>query len=283
MRLNDREVAICFVSNYGYLQHFYAAVASFVRNNPGGHHFFLFNEDISETDFNLLKNWLKKKSPHSTITDAKLDTSVLPEFTGYWQKLGRQVFHRLLIPDEIPDSYAHALYLDADIIFCKPFILPEEATEKHTIAAIRDSISSILSPKRGLDKYFNAGIMLIDIAKWKSKNSLDKLLSHQPQKTLFAEQELLNEVFAGDWYELDFQFNYPSIHLRLGYNGYRMKDGEKPVNVHYLGGVKPWRYWVPGSLLYWYYVLQTPFWYRVFTIPGTMFKSVAHVLFRSKK
>lgn len=273
---------ICFVSNYAYLQHFYAALASFVKNNPGGHQFYLFNEDISEPDFSALMQWLRRKSPESVITDVKLDTSILPEFTGYWEKLGRQVFHRLLIPDELPDGYAHALYLDADIIFCKPFALPADAVENYTIAAIRDSISSILSPKRGLDKYFNAGIMLINITRWKANHSLKKLLAHQPKKTLFAEQELLNEVFAGDWYEMDFSLNYPFIQLKVGLSGYRMKNGEKPVNIHYLGGIKPWKYWVPGSLLYWNYVLQTPFWYRAFIIPKTMFKSVAHILLRSK-
>ena len=278
MKVGQEDIAVCFVSNRGYFQHFYAALASFLDNNPGGHEVFLFNEDIPDSAFATLNDWVKSRSPESQVFDVKLDTSVLPEFTGYWEKLGKQVFHRLLIPDELPKRFNYALYVDADIIFYQPFAIDPAALEGHTITAIRDSISDILSPKRDLEKYFNAGIMFINIQAWKAKDSLARLLNHTPKKTLFAEQELLNEVFAGDWYELDQKFNYPSIHIKKQRGTYVMKNGDVPVNIHFLGGVKPWRYWVPGSALYWQYVARTPFRRKTRSIPQTMLKSFVHLL-----
>lgn len=277
MRIKEDNVAICFVSNMGYLQHFYSALASFIKFNKGEHEFFLFNEDIPEKEIYKLKNWLLSISPKSEMTDVKLDTSRLPNFTGYWEKLGKQVFHRLLIPNELSERFKYALYLDADIIINDQLDFDSHTLSNHTIAAIKDSISDVLAPKRNLPAYFNAGIMLINVSRWRQKDSLSKLLVHKPAFTLFAEQELLNEVFEGDWQEIDSRFNYPANKLLLTMNGYKMKNGGRPAIIHYLGGIKPWKLWVRGSFLYWNFIWQTPNKWRILHAPLTVFNSLLHL------
>jgi len=278
MNIDGQPVAVCFVSNMGYLQHFCAALVSFLKVNQGSHEIFLFNEDISSQTIVVLQKMVERESPHSILIDQKLDTSRLPKFSGYWEKLGVQVFHRLLIAEELPKRFNYALYLDADIIFQNAIQFEGLPFSEFSVFAVRDTISHILAPKRGLEKYFNAGIMLLNVARWRELDAVNRLLTHTPKVTRFAEQELLNEVFADDWHELPSRFNYAANRLRIDGLNYRMSNGETPVIIHYLGGVKPWKYWVRGSFLYWKYVWQTPFKGSILRAPKTVLNSLVHLL-----
>jgi lipopolysaccharide biosynthesis glycosyltransferase len=278
MKIAGENAAVCFVSNAGYVQHFYVALLSFLKTNPGQHDIFLFNEDIAEATINELKQFTTKHAPQSVLHDAKLDTSRLNHFTGYWEKLGKQVFHRLLITDLLPKKFKYALYLDADIVVYQGLNFDGLPLSDYSVFAVEDAISHILAPKRGLPNYFNAGIMLLNVSRWIEKGAVEKLLNHKPVKTLFAEQELLNEVFASDWFALDKSFNYGAHRLHKTPIAHRMSNGSKPRIIHYVGPIKPWLYWVKGSFLYWYYVWQTPFRGQVLTIPKMIFSSIKHKL-----
>jgi lipopolysaccharide biosynthesis glycosyltransferase len=274
--IEGKNVAICFVSNSGYVQHFYVALLSFLKSNPGQHDVFLFNEDITENAIKNLRQFITRHSPKSVLHDVKLDTTRLNHFTGYWEKLGKQVFHRLLITEELPESYEFALYMDADIVVNGPLHFEDLPLNAYSVFAVEDAISHILAPKRGLPSYFNAGIMLLNVQRWREKNAVETLLNHQPVKILFAEQELLNEVFAGDWFGMDKSYNYGAHRLKGTPFKHNMKNGQKPHIIHYVGPIKPWIYWVKGSLLYWRYVWQTPFKGQILNIPKTIWNSIVH-------
>jgi lipopolysaccharide biosynthesis glycosyltransferase len=282
VKIDGENTAVCFVSNAGYVQHFYVALLSFLKTNPGQHEVFLFNEDIAEASMEKLQQFTVKHSPQSVLYDVKLDTSRLGHFTGYWEKLGKQVFHRLLITDLIPENFTYALYLDADIVVYQELNFDGLPLSDYSVFAVEDAISHILAPKRGLPNYFNAGIMLLNVNRWIEKGAVEKLLNHKPVKTLFAEQELLNEVFAGDWFALDKSYNYGAHRLHKTPFAHRMANGSKPRIIHYVGPIKPWLYWVKGSLMYWQYIWQTPSRWQVLRVPATIFASIRHVLVKKK-
>ncbi len=282
MKISGENAAVCFVSNAGYVQHFYVALLSFLKSNPVQHDIFLFNEDIAEAKMDELRKFTSKHSTQSVLHDIKLDTTRLDHFTGYWEKLGKQVFHRLLITDLIPKNFKYALYLDADIVVYQALNFDDLPLNNFSVFAVEDAISHILAPKRGLATYFNAGIMLLNVSRWKEKGAVEKLLTHKPVKTLFAEQELLNEVFVDDWFALDKSYNYAAHRLHKTPFAHRMANGLKPRIIHYVGPIKPWLYWVKGSLLYWRYVWQTPFRKQLLKMPVTMLASIKHKLNKSR-
>jgi len=277
MKYQNQPVAICFVSNIAYMQHLSVTLVSLLIHSAGEHNIFIFSEDITDADLLSIRRMTKKYSANSMLSLIAVDGTQFNQVKGYWPGLGKQVFHRLLIPDLIPEEYSYALYMDADIVVLGEINLPQNVLEGVTIAAVRDSISHILAPKRNMDKYFNAGVMVIDVKRWKAMNAFEKIMQSKPKKTLFAEQEMLNEVFKNDWAELPNTLNYPSQHTTLFVGGYKTKSGEKPVIVHYLGGLKPWKYWVRCSELYWKYLQKTPYPYKKSLVWATIWQSVTHV------
>ena len=272
--INKKDIAICFVANQAYLPHFSVALISFIENNADPYEIFLFNEDVDEESFNKLVELLNNKVSEARLHDVKLDTSRLSHFTGYWEKLGKQVYHRLLIADLLPNQFKYALYLDSDIVVNGSFNWEEFPSEGFPVAAVKDNISHILAPKRGLKNYFNAGVMWLNLPLWQEMKAVDKLLTHKPKITRFAEQELLNEVFANNWFELSPKYNYAAHHLT---NNKLLKNGQIPVVIHYVGPIKPWLYWVRGSKLYWHYLSLTPYAKGVSSKSITVWNSIKHL------
>jgi lipopolysaccharide biosynthesis glycosyltransferase len=90
------------------------------------------------------------------------------------------------------------------------------------------------------EPYFNAGVMLIDVERWREtgveKRSLDYLRRFGP-KVWFWDQEALNAVLSGQWKSLDSSWNFPAS----------MVDPfkEMPRIAHFSGNIKPWV--VPGK------------------------------------
>jgi len=275
VHIKGEKIAICFVSNQSYLQHFYAALYSFLKTNPGDHFIFLFNEDVDADKTEEITRFIKDISPESTFKDVKIDTTKVDHFTGYWEKLGKQTFYRLLIPNLLQETFKYVLYVDSDIIFRRPIEF-EEFSKENVICAVKDTISDILAPERGLEKYFNAGVILIDVQAWQANSSLEKLLNAKPKRKTFADQELLNDVFENRWTELPIELNYPAHRLRFKGFQYIGRDKVNPHIVHYLGGIKPWIFWLRGSLLYWSAVWFTPYRWQVLTIPKTILNSLLH-------
>jgi lipopolysaccharide biosynthesis glycosyltransferase len=126
-------------------------------------------------------------------------------------------FFRLLIETLIPSTYSRVLYLDCDMIV-EGDLLELWATdlEGKTVAAAAER--SVSCPKFGIARwrelglgptapYFNAGLMLIDLDRWRARHYgervLDYLHAHGDTLRIKGNQEGLNAVLAGDWTMLD--------------------------------------------------------------------------------
>jgi lipopolysaccharide biosynthesis glycosyltransferase len=120
--------------------------------------------------------------------------------------------------------------------------------------------------------------MLIDAAYWRSNQVTKSLFNLEPPKRLFADQDILNEYFKNNWSQLPATYNYSANTLQLTANGYRCANGEKPAVIHFNGGIKPWKYWVRGSFIYWRYIWKTPYKSLIFAAPKTVLNSMMHFL-----
>lgn len=96
-------------------------------------------------------------------------------------------------------------------------------------------------------KYFCAGVMLINMNKWKSQNigiNCLNYISNYPQKCYAADQDALNHFINGNYKELP-----PRWNSGIGYPLFTMyKDIEyiesykNPAIIHTAGRIKPWHY-----------------------------------------
>jgi hypothetical protein len=118
-------------------------------------------------------------------------------------------------------------------------------------------------------KYFNAGVMVVDMERWRRDDVPGQVLDYLRQyrdTVFFMDQEGLNAVLAGKWGELDPRWNHnasiPSYRRRHAGTGGASGAGDRePWIVHFAGTLKPWRYGGGSSHRHLYYsYLDTTAW-----------------------
>ena len=189
-------------------------------------------------------------------------------------------YFRLLAAKLLPDTIDKVIYLDSDVLvqedlsqlwqaelgdnYCLavpdiacPFIDARKADSNFKKSSpYLASLCPIRNWKElGLDptaRYFNSGVMVLNIARWREEQVEDKLLDCLRKNEKFVwcwDQYALNVVFAGQWDELPLRWNqgahafeFPSIdHSPLSTDEFReMRDN--PAIIHYTTEWKPWHY-----------------------------------------
>lgn len=188
-----------------------------------------FNEKLISNKRKLRKN---SKVPHVTLP----------------------TFFRLFIKDLIPEGINEILYLDADVICMKNFEqeyykLFTSMKKEHFIVGARTigeaKGNTELFERLDLKskKYFNAGVMFIDIAAWKN-NNVGKALNNLLYKDTYTymDQDILNKYFDGNYYEIDVYMNFL---IKVNETNEVQPIVDKFVKdhaklIHYVGTNKPW-------------------------------------------
>ena len=171
------------------------------------------------------------------------------------------MYYRYLFADMLPPEITKIIYLDADII-CKGDILPlwQLDLQGKVLAAARDYGEDRSCDRIGLKngRYFNSGVLLMDLTKWRQQKLAQKLFQWLEQvggtKILWGDQDALNGVIDGEFVELPKNFNCIVI------NNTTLNEDLQAVIVHYIDYVKPWHsYYVDSNAkeLYWQYVKKS--------------------------
>ena len=159
-------------------------------------------------------------------------------------------YYRLFLSEYIPKNLDHIIYLDSDV-FCikdpehiisysvenllKSEFTISAATEVYKTKGNHSSFSRL-----GLEneRYFNAGVMIIDYQKWIKSIEVDELLLtlRKSQHLLDNwDQDLLNIIFDGNYMELTNFLNY-RIYFQIP--NYFLDN--YPIFIHFAGNHKPW-------------------------------------------
>ncbi|HEY4201223.1 MAG TPA: glycosyltransferase family 8 protein [Devosiaceae bacterium] len=164
----------------------------------------------------------------------------------YNYRLSNIVYARLLFADILPADIERITYLDCDMMVRAPI---EQVAEvdlgPYPIAAVPDaegmniSLGRDIKTKRDLfdpaDPYFNAGLIVIDMRKWREAQiipKLEKAMADGTMARLYYDQDFLNLVFNRNWLQLEQMWNLVDprpVHQTL-----------HPKLVHYTGDGKPW-------------------------------------------
>ena len=197
-------------------------------------------------------------------------------------------YFRLLV-SSIFENYDKIIYLDSDIIVEKDIQeLYNIDIGSNSIAAVLDTViaydldygllnmglktylSKFLNIK-DTNKYFNSGVLLINIKKWKELEIENKLLQvARINNKFFHDQNVLNSVFQEDYYELPQQWNF-QYHVKFQWLEYHKKLPEeliklyddisiKPFLIHYTSVQKPWIQLNHSYVANWWkYARKSPF------------------------
>lgn len=193
-------------------------------------------------------------------------------------------YFRILCADLLPAGIDRVLYLDCDVIVRAALDeLYSIDLGNCTVAAVRDAYlngapwRARLNALAGADvrTHFNAGVMLIDVARYRSTGvgpAALGLLDRFHREFIYADQDALNVALAGKWKVLAAKWNVQSHWYTPGFilrsaalppdrrNRYAAAI-RNPAIIHYSTQSKPWQFMNshPWKQEYWNYRNLTPF------------------------
>lgn len=165
------------------------------------------------------------------------------------KRLGTIIYARLMVEEFVPADAERVIYLDCDVMVMAPIEeLWDTPLNGRTLGAVRDPWVLLhvrgrdMRDKKDLfrshDPYFNSGLMVIDLERWRAAKVWDKLkavIADGTMERLYYDQDFLNLTFRGDWTALDQLWNVIDprpAHAALN-----------PKLLHYTGDKKPWNIW----------------------------------------
>lgn len=165
-------------------------------------------------------------------------------------------YARLFIGD-LFGSLGRALYLDADTILLSTLAELESwrIGPPNVVAACLEPYTPNFRSDNGppdfarlnfsgAEPYFNAGVLLIDIAAWNAAEVKERSLAYLRRSDIriaLFDQEALNVVLAGCWDRLEPEWNVSRYWLRAERRKSRPQILHQARIVHFLSAEKPWR------------------------------------------
>jgi lipopolysaccharide biosynthesis glycosyltransferase len=184
-----------------------------------------------------------------------------------WGRMPVVTYYKLLVPELLPADARKVIWLDCDLVVTGDLArLWDAELDGHALLAVHDpGVPTLASrdgvgPRRELGladdaKYFNAGVMLINLELWRRERVAERALEYLHRfhdRVVFHDQEALNAVLAGRWGELDPRWNRMT-------NPALPAPHEEPFVYHFTGHLKPWMYPGPhrSHALYYQYLDRT--------------------------
>jgi lipopolysaccharide biosynthesis glycosyltransferase len=157
----------------------------------------------------------------------------------------------LFLPELLPDG-DRVLFLDADLLVCDD-VTPLWQTDLsgRAVAAVPDAAVERCDAPRGVrdsealgipshHRYFNGGVLLIDLDAWRARDVAGRTLAYlrtHPDSADFLHQEAMNAALWDDWLELDRRWNLLGS---VAGRGHEPHEAASAGIVHFAGRMKPW-------------------------------------------
>lgn len=192
------------------------------------------------------------------------------------------IMGRLFMGEMLPETVDRVLYLDCDTVVVRSLkrMWKENLGDAVFGAVMEPTIYTAVKESIGLgeeDGYYNSGMLLVDLKRWREEHVQEKLLAFLKEKggALFAsDQDLLNGALKGQIHTLMPKFNFFPNYRYFSYKtlvdhapSYKAVSREEfreakkhPVIIHYMGDERPW---IQGNLnhyrlAYERYLAKTP-------------------------
>jgi lipopolysaccharide biosynthesis glycosyltransferase len=180
-----------------------------------------------------------------------------------WGRMSLTTYQKLTLDEWLPDKLDRAIWLDCDLLVLEDLSrLWRRGMGSSAVLAVQDQRVPVVSASFGVSawrelglpakaKYFNAGVLVIDLAQWRRQEVRQRSLEYirtYAESVYFWDQEALNAVLAGRWGELDPQWNrHPTLdhlvgrHLDpdLGRGAASPASSDHGI-LHFSGSRKPW-------------------------------------------
>lgn len=161
-------------------------------------------------------------------------------------RLTLATFFRLMMGQLLPQTITDVLYLDADTLVVGNLSVLFQSLPKGALVGTVIDINIVARAREVLNvqhDYFNAGVMRINLARWRESQVEEKAVAYFAQATneqlVFNDQDALNAVLCESqitWYQK--QWNYQTCQVQQDLINKAVLDN--PFIVHFTGIDKPW-------------------------------------------
>ena len=240
-----------------------ASICSIFENNKSADDITIFIIGQSLSTKNIKNFSILASEYHRKIEIIPLDN--LNKFipftfdTSGWNPI---VLARLILDHLLPESIDRILYIDGDTVILRSLSALWNTDLKGNV--LGGCIEATQSKKRRIslkmesDPYINAGVLLIDLKKWRSEQTGLQILNYYAANNgkLFAnDQDAINGTLRQKITFLPPKYNFYNIYwfypyrylkkLMRGAYYYHLNSYEdslsSPAIIHYLGEERPWR------------------------------------------
>lgn len=172
-------------------------------------------------------------------------------------------FYRLALPYLIDSAVGRMIYMDCDIMVrgdVEAFYSMK--LKGNILAGVPDNNYKILADRLGLKNYINSGVLLVDLAKWRERYTIEQLIdeikhAYLDKELIHGDQDLINLLFTESILLVDDIYNYQK-HIHKYYTFRHKKERDCAIIIHFITAKKPWcgDYCYPYTREYYKYLKQ---------------------------
>ena len=261
------ELNICYSLDSQYAEQLAVSMSSILNNSDEDENinFYILDGGLSNEDKTNI-NSLKKIKNFSIeyININKEDFNCCPllkekdeKYSSYHVTL--PTYFRFKLPTLLNDL-DKVLYIDCDIIARTSLKeLFKENLNNKALAMVLDAESKKEAKRLGLKKYYNAGVMLINLDFWRKNNVEESLFNYaknNSDKILWQDQDIVNIVLEDKIKSISEKWNFQYFL----YEKIDVKALSDSSIIHLAGRFKPWLipFEHPIYDYYYYYLSFTP-------------------------
>ena len=244
-------IPIFFATNKAYVKPLCTAINSLIAhaNECNKYSLFIFHTELQYNDIALIEH---RQTNNVRIKCINVSRYIDAAFSYTCAHYSREMYYRIIIANMFPEI-DKAVYLDCDIV------LQKDVGELYNIYIENYVIGAVINPvvnskdyieKLGIDykKYFNSGVLLINLKKFRDDAIMEQCVSlaSKLNNLKFPDQDILNIVLNGKVKFLDVSWNYQwlfntlNIELPEYCRDEYEKAAHKPNIIHFSGSKKPW-------------------------------------------
>lgn len=289
--LSSDNVYVACVTDATYARHLGVTLCSLLENRSENYlvHFLIYADQIAPQDRDRLVELIE--SYNCLYTFLSLDTRRYQDLVTY-HHLTQATYYRTTLPDELEEPIQRVLYLDCDVIVKEDIReLYHYPLEGKVLGAVENPGFNRyeqlgIPPEHG---YFNAGILLIDVAAWKKYGASEKIMellrdTYGAGPLKFGNQDSFNVVLHDQWKSIPVCWNVQREMFKAHQqNPQKYPEAACPAIIHYTSSWKPWDYLNDHPLKneYFKYLKRTPWKNERVTPKDLNPKNVAKKLLRT--
>lgn len=269
-RVGMLHIALCINDRSGeYYKHGLVTLTSILKNSTCELCFHILHDDTLLANLHHFEHIVQ--SHQQSIQFHNLEKRDFSEIIPFAAKWGKGALYRLFLHEYIDAE--RVLYLDCDTVVTTDLqpllhfnmngaviaVVRESAVAKK----LREDIRYVKKLGIPPEKYFNSGVILVDLNKLRETGSSfsDAIRENFSAGNSYPDQDALNLYFSkreGQCVFLDEKYNYQ---VNYASQGAYLQDFAwyNDRILHFATSKKPWKYFSNAALIYWkYYALAFP-------------------------